>query len=302
MDTTSETFGGIASVGSVVFVSPHEIGEDILLSEDDNIVDVEVSYFDSMPRSEGRICKDEVRPLSNINATIGVGVQSCSSKVGHVQEYSFALLVSACFTYCQDVLLFGTAIGSLYFCHNLRGLQVRRGTADGRRCTSSQNEGESVPSHETESALDVAALVKAMYSENKDELKKMFDERSIDACDAWCCTALHIAANYKCREVAEALLDRGADADVKDAWDETPLHFAARVGDSEMCALLIRRGAQINAANAAEWTPLLVAAKAGMVHTCEFLLDHAGHAGGVDEEDLPPLLSCLLLRRIASAT
>jgi hypothetical protein len=281
-------------------VSLQEPEEDVLLSLSDD--EEQAFAFGSGPKRADRTCNSvEDAALSQPSIKSNIGLQVKSARIGaeQQQKYSFAGLAE-CLIYCQDILLFGIALGSFYFWHSVRTSQVEQGKKSAKQ-DDSQNGGTIAARNKSRSSLNVAALVKAMYSENKDELKKMLDERSVNACDdLCCCTALHIAAHYKCMEVAEALLDRGADADVKDVWDETPLHFAARVGHIEMCALLLKSGAAINAVNAQDRTPLLVAAEAGMVEACEFLLDHAGHAGGINEEDLPPLLNRLLFSRITS--
>lgn len=143
--------------------------------------------------------------------------------------------------------------------------------------------------------------MQAMYSENKDDLRKFLDQRSVNACDdVCCCTALHVAAHYSCLPAAEALLARGADANVCDAWDETPLHFAARAGNVEVCSLLLKNRADASASNADGQTPLLVAAKAMKVDACELLLDHGAHTGGASEDEVPDLLNNILMRRILS--
>jgi len=147
--------------------------------------------------------------------------------------------------------------------------------------------------------MEVDALVRAMYSDNKDDLRKFLDERSVNARDeAGCCTALHVAAHYSCLPAAEALLARGADVNVRDVWDETPLHFAARAGNVEVCTLLMGSRADTNAKNADDCTPLIAAAAAQKADICELLLDHGAHAGGALEEDLPLMLNTILQRRI----
>jgi len=150
--------------------------------------------------------------------------------------------------------------------------------------------------------VQVDALVQAMYSDNIDNLRKLLDERSVNACDdICCCTALHMAAHCSNLPAAEALLARGADVNVCDVWDETPLHFAARAGNVEACDILLKHGADANARNADGHTPLLVAAVANKSSVCELLLDCGAHTGGADEEDVPPLLNSLLMRRIMSS-
>lgn len=310
-----EKVNGFAALVPGKVSTPKELGEEILLARDDYADDA--LAVDSGARCEGMVCnavkadatfqsiaKTSARSDGSPSQTEVGPHSSLESLVeGQLQEHSLLVLASECFLYCQDIMMFALAIGSLYFWRYVRASQSgetcpTKGCEDAWRDCSDGKKSKPV---RTQSSLDVNALVKAMYSENKDDLKKMLDERSVNACDELCCcTALHVAAHYKCVEAAVALLDRGADVDIKDVWDETPLHFAARVGHTEICVLLLQRGADVNAANAQGWTPLLVAAEAGMEDTCEVLLDRAAHVGGVDEEDVPPLLNRLLQLRIVS--
>ena len=45
------------------------------------------------------------------------------------------------------------------------------------------------------------------------------------------------------RELARALIGRGADARSANNWNDTPLHRAATQGYAEMCQLLLEAGA-----------------------------------------------------------
>lgn len=56
-------------------------------------------------------------------------------------------------------------------------------------------------------------------------------------------------------EIAELLLSKGADVNVRDLDKNTPLHIAARTGDKEMIQLLIAKGAKRNLKNDEGKTP-----------------------------------------------
>ena len=120
--------------------------------------------------------------------------------------------------------------------------------------------------------------------------------------DALGCTALHLAAHEGSVDAVCALLAANADANVREAWDETPLHFAARAGHAEVCAVLLKFKAEANASNMSGCTPLVEAARAGRQASCSILLDHGGHAGGISDEQLPPVLSMLMLSRIVAGS
>jgi len=69
---------------------------------------------------------------------------------------------------------------------------------------------------------------------------------------------LHIAVLSNQEEVAELLLQKGADINVKadDAYGGTPLHWATFFGNYDMVELLVEAGADVNATDASGSTPL----------------------------------------------
>ncbi|MGY8732999.1 MAG: ankyrin repeat domain-containing protein [Pirellulales bacterium] len=61
-------------------------------------------------------------------------------------------------------------------------------------------------------------------------------------------TPLHLAATFGHKEIAELLIDKGADVNaVGGLLGWTPLHWAAREGRKEVAELLIAKGADVNA-------------------------------------------------------
>ncbi|MFZ5979648.1 MAG: ankyrin repeat domain-containing protein [Candidatus Zixiibacteriota bacterium] len=70
---------------------------------------------------------------------------------------------------------------------------------------------------------------------------------------------LHQAAYNNHRDMAEMLLARGADIDIRSGSGSTPLHGAAFYGHADMVRLLLEKGARIDIANAGGYTALLSA-------------------------------------------
>lgn len=97
----------------------------------------------------------------------------------------------------------------------------------------------------------------------------------VNACDgAKHCTALHMAARRGNVEVAEALLDCGADMEARDSLDETPLRRSVNCGKTGVAALLLSRGADLHSKGSKGLTPLLAARSAAMKQLFE------SHSGG----------------------
>jgi ankyrin repeat protein len=73
------------------------------------------------------------------------------------------------------------------------------------------------------------------------------------------CTALHMAARRGNVDVAEALLDCGADIEARDTLGETPLRRSVNCDKTEVAALLLSRGADRHSKGSNGLTPLLAA-------------------------------------------
>jgi ankyrin repeat protein len=101
-------------------------------------------------------------------------------------------------------------------------------------------------------------------------------------------TGLHVAAALNQDEVANLLLDRGADIAARGRWGGTPLHLAAWLGSKDTVALLLHRGADSEArCEAFGSTPLLWAAhgsttvanpRGDYIETCRLLIAAGAHA------------------------
>jgi ankyrin repeat protein len=62
-------------------------------------------------------------------------------------------------------------------------------------------------------------------------------------------TLLHMAVARNYPEIAELLLEKGADPNIKDCEGNTPLHFAAEENNLSLLKLLSKKGGNINAVN-----------------------------------------------------
>jgi hypothetical protein len=78
------------------------------------------------------------------------------------------------------------------------------------------------------------------------------------------CTALHMAARRGNLEIAEALLDCGADINARDSLGDTPLRRSVNCGRLEVASLLLARGADVHSTGSKGLTPLLAARTSAM--------------------------------------
>jgi ankyrin repeat protein len=80
------------------------------------------------------------------------------------------------------------------------------------------------------------------------------------------CTPLHMAARRGNREVAQALLDCGADVEARDSQGETPLRRAVNCNKIQVAELLLARGADVRSVGSKGLTPLHAAKSEPMKH------------------------------------
>ena len=100
-------------------------------------------------------------------------------------------------------------------------------------------------------------------------------------------TPLHWAAKKGHKEIAELLIEKGADLNAKQNLGWTPLHNAASSGHKEIAELLITKGVDVNAKIAAANalgrykgdTPLDLAIKRKRTEVADLLRKHGGKAG-----------------------
>ena len=103
-------------------------------------------------------------------------------------------------------------------------------------------------------------------------------------------TLLHAASADGLVDVAQWLLDIGADANAQADNGGTPLYFAAMNGHSELVRILLGHGVDVNAAATENYTPLHKASSGGHINIVRLLIEHGADVYAQDENQLTPLL------------
>ena len=143
--------------------------------------------------------------------------------------------------------------------------------------------------------LDVFnAAVAGRTSTVLDEIERNKALLGTHSSDGW--TPLHLAAFFDHPDLANALLDRGAEIDAPstNAMKSTPLHAAAAGGNPDMVELLLKRGANVNARQHGGWTALHAAAQSGDRDMVRSLLAHSADMNARAENNQAPLDLALL--------
>ena len=85
-------------------------------------------------------------------------------------------------------------------------------------------------------------------------------------------TALHYAASYGYKEIAELLLSKNADVNAQTSRGDAPLHYAASYGHKDIVELLLLNKARIDVRDRVGCTPLYDAATNGQIEEVRILL------------------------------
>lgn len=118
-------------------------------------------------------------------------------------------------------------------------------------------------------------LLEAIKSGDVNTVKILFkctNERCIGN-DPYVGTPLMYAAGYGYVEVAQVLLEGGANVDRAEADGLTALHVAAWSGNLDVCRLLLDWGAKVDTVNIREETPLHSAASMGYLSVVKLLVE-----------------------------
>lgn len=136
-----------------------------------------------------------------------------------------------------------------------------------------------------------AALLDAAKKGNLARVMKLVTAENINCRDSQGrnSTPLHLAAGYNNLEVAELLLENGADVNAQDKGGLIPLHNASSYGHLDIAALLIKYNTVVNATDRWGFTPLHEAAQKGRTQLCALLLAHGADSTVKNHEGQTPL-------------
>jgi ankyrin repeat protein len=103
-------------------------------------------------------------------------------------------------------------------------------------------------------------------------------------------TVLHDAAELGHLDMAQSVLNLGAVVDVRDSHGASALHIASRYQRFKVVQLLLERSASVNARDNDASTPLHDASKSGHVSVVQVLLESGAEKNARDSQDAIPLL------------
>ncbi|XP_055375005.1 poly [ADP-ribose] polymerase tankyrase [Condylostylus longicornis] len=136
-----------------------------------------------------------------------------------------------------------------------------------------------------------SALLDAAKKGNLARVQRLVTPENINCRDAQGrnSTPLHLAAGYNNYEVAEYLLENGADVNAQDKGGLIPLHNASSYGHLDIAALLIKYKTVVNATDKWGFTPLHEAAQKGRTQLCSLLLAHGADPYTKNQESQTPI-------------
>lgn len=136
-----------------------------------------------------------------------------------------------------------------------------------------------------------AALLDAAKKGNLARVQRLVTPENINCCDAQGrnSTPLHLAAGYNNFDIAEYLLENGAEVNSQDKGGLIPLHNASSYGHLDIAALLIKHNTIVNATDRWGFTPLHEAAQKGRTQLCALLLAHGADPYMKNQERQTPI-------------
>ena len=107
-------------------------------------------------------------------------------------------------------------------------------------------------------------------------------------------TPLHLASERGHMELAQFLVERGADMTVQDKRGSTPLHLALGLCHTELAQFLVERGADATARDNYGSTPLHQVSAGGHMKLAQFLIERGADVTAQDKDGITPLHRALV--------
>lgn len=149
---------------------------------------------------------------------------------------------------------------------------------------AAQNNHKEIAEYLIEKGADISdmPLQYAAFTGNLEKIRELLDDgMDINNKDnIFGITPLHWACS---KEMAQFLIENGADINATDTNGETPLHMASGNGQIEVVSLLIENGADVNAENSYVSTPLYRAAGNGHTDVIGLLIENGALIEGSGE-------------------
>jgi ankyrin repeat protein len=127
---------------------------------------------------------------------------------------------------------------------------------------------------------DVAAFLIVEHSQDVNARRGFYENE----------TPLHVASGRRHVDVAQLLLEHGADTKAVDSGKSTPLLRASQGGYVELARILLEHGADTEIRDFKKHTPLLLASKDGHVELSRTLLEHGADTEARNDRKYTPLL------------
>ena len=118
-----------------------------------------------------------------------------------------------------------------------------------------------------------------------------------EADESMAVTPLHTAVNYGQAEIADLLVNNGADVNKQDKFGWAPLHDAASLGYVALAARLLRAGARVDIKNVHGFTPLANAARHEQLAVIKLLVQAGADVNLCNNFGWSPLAEAVIFNR-----